>query len=83
MPMRASGGRIANLGKYAHGGKVTTKGDEAEKIADDEESGGKYAKGGRVGRREGGPAIGLHEKGKLVGSGGGLGRLAKIRKYGK
>lgn len=54
MPMRASGGRISNLGKYAHGGKVTTKGDEAKKIADDEESEGKYAKGGRVKRADGG-----------------------------
>ncbi len=84
MPMRASGGRIANLGKYAHGGKVTTKGDEASKIAKKEESGeDEYACGGRVGRKEGGPAIGLHAKGKLVGSGGGLGRLAKAKKYGK
>ncbi len=83
MPMRASGGRISNLGKYAHGGKVTTKGDKAEEIAEKEESGGKYACGGRIGRKEGGPAIGLHAKGKLVGSGGGLGRLAKAKKYGR
>ena len=80
MPMRASGGRIGNLGKYAHGGKVTTKGDEARKIADKEES---YACGGRIGRKEGGPAMGLHIKGKTVGSGGGLGRLAKLKMYGK
>ena len=57
MPMRANGGRIANLGKYAHGGKIC--------------------------RKEGGPAIGLHEDGKTVGSGGGLGRLAKAKMYGK
>ncbi len=56
MPMKADGGRIANLGHYAHGGKI--------------------------GRKEGGPVMGLHMKGKTVGSGGGLGRLAKLKKYG-
>lgn len=81
---RKSGGRITNLGKYAHGGKITTKGDEAGKIAKKETDGEEeYACGGRIGRKEGGPAIGLHEDGKTVGSGGGLGRLAKAKMYGK
>lgn len=59
MPMRASGGRIANLGKYAHGGKVTTKGDEAGRIAKKETHGAEpYAKGGHVKRADGGPTPG-------------------------
>lgn len=187
MPMRANGGRISNLGKFAWGGKVkmTTKGDEAGKIAKKETHGAEaYARGGkvkradggwtgegdsgkklreeakevrdepnmakgmlgsaagsgasalalarrkgpgligaaaplaglaymgkkaidslradgkakdlekkadeaegracggRIGKKEGGPAMGLHIEGKTVGSGGGLGRLAKLKKYG-
>ncbi len=39
--------------------------------------------GGRIGRKEGGPVMGLHARGMAVGAGGGLGRLAKIKKYGK
>ena len=44
MPMRASGGRISNLGKYAHGGKVkradggwTGEGDSGKKLREDAE----------------------------------------------
>lgn len=71
----ATGGRIGNLGKYAHGGKVqkTTKGDEASKIAKDEES---YATGGKVG---GGDFHGL--KNADGGAMGAKARLAKIKMY--
>ncbi len=70
--LKATGGRIANLGKFAHGGKI--KGDDD---ADDKKD------GGRLCRAEGGRAIGLREKGKLVGAGGAAGRLAKLKMYGK
>ncbi len=160
----ATGGRIANLGKFAHGGKVRKKfatdgwvgeGDSGkalkEKSAEDSAKAGKLnsgamssatmgaigsgigatgpkmremgtvgkvLKGGTLagaaanlgmaalqkmgargkereaaesskagdeaeGRKQGGPVMGLHIKGKAVGSGGGLGRLAKLKKYGK
>jgi hypothetical protein len=60
----AKGGRIANLGKYAHGGKVkeTTKGDEASHIAKKETHGAEpFKKGGSVkGKDGGGPVVGTY-----------------------
>lgn len=157
MPMRAAGGRINNLGKYAHGGGV--KREEGGRISEDskteaaklrnkasQDRGLRNVSGGAAGLlgvlgsvgnnlqrkgnlpmaiangvlsagshlsskssdaeadriekglvkpgeedrksggracKDGGGAVGLREGGKMVGSGGGLGRLAKMKKYGK
>ena len=64
--MRKHGGSV---GHYAKGGKVKAKFNDHDE--DDMPR-----------RAPGGPVMGLHAKGKAVGAGGGLGRLAKMKKYG-
>lgn len=86
MPMRANGGAVAGVAKFAKGGKVksfvpfakkTTKGDEADKIAN-KETGKPFATGGKVG---GGDFHGLRNKDG--GAMGGEARLAKVKMYGR
>lgn len=81
-PMPPPGAGGPPMPMRAHGGAVSKK-DAAVKIAHAEESPGKskYKMGGKICRAEGGPVGGLSNKDG--GSGGGEGRLAKIKMYGK
>ena len=78
----ALGSGIANLGLAGLGKMAAShrrrEADAADK-AGDEAEGRKH--GGRIGKREGGPAMGL--KDSDGGAGGAKGRLAKVRMYGK